>query len=61
MVLVVEGVSSWFHLDEFFHHLLLWDVSQDDELRVLVQNGELVWDARVILSLLIFQAFLHLL
>lgn len=60
VVLMVEEVATWLHLDELLHELLLRNVGQDDVLRVLVEDCELVRDARGILLLLLLECLLEL-
>jgi hypothetical protein len=60
VVLVVEEVASWFHLDELLYELLLGNVGQDNVLWILVEDCELVWDARGIFLLLLLECLLEL-
>ena len=45
VVLVVEEVAPWLDLDELLHQLSLWNVGQDDVLRIFVEDCELVGNA----------------
>ena len=60
VILVMEEVASRFDLDELLDHLFLWDVTKDHILRVLVQNGEPVWNPGVILGLFLLDSQLEL-
>ena len=61
VVLVVEEVASGLDLDELPHQLFLRDVGHDDVLRILVEDCELVGDARGVLLLLLLDCMLKLL
>lgn len=59
MVLMMEEVTSRFHFYELLHKLLLWHVCKDNVLRVLVEDCELVRDARSILLFFLFNSLLE--
>lgn len=56
----MEEVTSWLHLDEFTHQVFLWDVTHDHVLRILVRDGESVWNSGAVFLLLLLQGFLKI-
>jgi hypothetical protein len=60
VVLVMEKVTSWLHFDEFTYQVLLWDVSHDHVLRILVRYGKSVWNSGAVFLLLLLQGFFEI-
>ena len=51
-ILVMEEESSWLDLDELTNQLFLWNVCQNQVLRILIKTSKLVRNSRCICLLL---------
>lgn len=44
MILSMEMIASWLHLNEFTNKCLVWNVAKNDILGIVIKHNEFVWD-----------------